>query len=133
MPPATPTQIVTEAMIGPYTTTPVPAGNLAIAFTAADPVNGNFFYFDYPKGDLIIAHNTDYTATHYFTLYSVPDIPFDRTGDISEYAVPAGTLMIYNLNAATGWGIVIGPTPTSYQVDIQADSAALQFAIIQLQ
>jgi hypothetical protein len=129
--PATPTQIVTESIVGPYTLTPVPDGDLNVSWTAADPVNGNFFYFDNPNGDILIMWNTDYGVTHSVTIYSQPDVPFDRTGDITDYQLAAGQIAMYNFSQAVGWGINVGPTPTSYQIDIGADSATVLFAVIQ--
>jgi hypothetical protein len=129
--PSAPTQIVTESIVGPYTLTPVPAGDLNITWTQADPVNGNFFYFDNPSGDILLAWNTDYGVVHTLTIFSQPDVPFDRTGDITEYEISAGSIAAYNLSQAVGWGIVVGPTPTSYQIDIQADSDTVWFAVIQ--
>lgn len=129
--PLTPTQIVTESIVGPYTLTPVPGGDLNVSWTPADPINGNFFYFDNPNGDILVAWNTDYSTPHYLTISSQPDVPFDRTGDISDYEIAAGSIAMYNLSNAVGWGIVVGPTPTSYQINFNADSATVLFAIIQ--
>ena len=64
---SSPTQIVTESIVGPYTLTPVPPTNLNITWTAADPVNGNFFYFDNPNGDILLFWNTDYGTPHFVT------------------------------------------------------------------
>jgi len=129
--PASPTQIVTESIVGPYTLTPVPDGDLNVSWNPADPDNGNFFYFDNPNGDILVAWNTDYSVTHFLTIYSQPDVPFDRTGDITNYAIAAGQIAMYNFSQAVGWGINVGPTPTSFQIDIGADSAFVKFAVIQ--
>lgn len=126
-----PTQVVTESIVGPYTLTPVPSGDLNVTWTPADAVNGNFFYYDNPNGDILMAWNTDYGVPHYLTISSQPDVPFDRTGDITNYEIPAGYVAMYNLSNPVGWGIVVGPTPTSYQINFQADSALVLFALIQ--
>lgn len=124
------TLIFTESIEGPYVVTPVGAGDLVVSWTAADPVNGNYFTWDAPKGDILFAWNTDYSVSHNFTLTSVEDSPFLRTGDITNYAIPAGTVMAFLLNTASGWGTPLGSV---FNINFSADSALVQFAIIQLQ
>lgn len=126
------TLIFTESIVGPYTATPVGAGDLNISWTAADPVNGNYYVYDAPDGDILLAWNTDYGVAHNFTLSSTTDSPFLRLGDIT-YSLTAGQIMAYNLgefpsNVPTGWATQLGST---FNIQFLADSATVMFAIIQ--
>jgi hypothetical protein len=130
-----PTLIVTESVVGPYTTTPVAATDLNLTWTPADPVNGNQLVYDAPSGDILLAWNQDYVTPHNFTLTSTPDSPFLRTGDITNYALAGGQIMAYYLgnfpaNIPSGWSTLIGG---SYYINFLADSSSIVFAILQLQ
>lgn len=127
------TQVFTTPIIGPYTTTPVTATGLDVAFTAADPTNGNYFNVDTPNGDVLIVWNTD-SSSHHFTLSSVVDSPFDRTGDITSYVVGAGIISMYNLEcgvSGTADTAVVGWSNNFGQILFSADSALIKFAIIE--
>src|ERR1700730_166120 len=129
-----PTVITTEAVVGPYTATPVAANFLDIAFTAADVANGNSFVVD-ANGDILIVWNTD-TASHNFTLTSQTDSPYLRVGDITTYAVGAGVVSMYNLQPnvdgapSIATSLVPGWTDFFNTVYFSADNALVKFAII---
>jgi hypothetical protein len=131
----TPTLITTESVVGPYVAVPVSAADLNITWTAADVANGNQLIYDAPAGDILLAWNKDYTASHNFTLTSSQDTPFLRTGDISGYALAAGQIMAFYLgnfpnNQPLGWSTFIG---SNYFINFSADSASVYFAILQIQ
>jgi hypothetical protein len=138
----TQTQIATQPIAGPYPALPVGAGSLDLVFTAADPVNGNYFVadqFSYNSsapgivpagsigGDYILVWNTD-TNPHNFGLASVP--VNGRSGDVGggltpSYVVGAGVVSAFKLSQLAGWQDAFS------NVLFKADSALVKFAILQ--
>jgi hypothetical protein len=132
------TQIATQPIVGPYPALPVAPASLDLVFTAADPVNGNYFTADqfsyiasYPGaapqgsigGDYILVWNqTGAPATVTFT--SQPDAQ-GRTGDITTYSVAANTISALKLSALSGW------QDGTNKVFVQASAATVFFAILQ--
>ena len=51
------TLIYTQPINGPVVSVPLTAGALDIVWTPADTVNGNYFIWDSPNGDILLAWN----------------------------------------------------------------------------
>jgi hypothetical protein len=118
-----PTSIADQVPLGPYQTT-VGSGALAITFTAADTTNGNSFPMT--GHEVLIVYNTDSSA-HTITINSVAD-QLGRTNDITSYSVAATSHAAFNFrNGITGW-----QQPSDLTVHLQANSADIEFAILQL-
>jgi hypothetical protein len=129
-----PTLMLTQSVVGPYPTLPLPPASLDLVFNAADNVNGNFFTADPPiiinpatgttiGGDIILVWNTD-TNPHNLTITSQPDVA-GRVGDITTYVVGAGVISAFRLSQVVGW------TNISGAVTLSADSPLVKIAIIQ--
>ena len=129
----TQTLIATQPGVGPFPTLPVGAGSLALVFTAADAVNGNYFIADkltlVPSqptgsigGDILVAQNTD-AAPHNLTFKSQPDAQ-GRSGDIT-YSIAAGEISYFQFSQLVGW------QDGSGFVYVSADNALVKFAIVQ--
>jgi hypothetical protein len=134
----TQTLIATQPIVGPYPSLPVAPASLDLVFTAADPVNGNYFVadqFSYISaapgnlplgsigGDYILVWNqAGAPATVTFT--SQPDAQ-GRTGDITTYSVAANTISALKLSNLTGW------QDGTHNVYVQASAATVFFAILQ--
>jgi len=112
----TQTPIATQPIAGPYPATlPVPAASLDLVFTAADPVNGNYFtadQFSYisaaaginPQGsiggDYILLWNQA-GAPATVTITSQP--LNGRSGDIVSYSIAANTISAFKFSELKGW------------------------------
>ena len=120
------TQIATTPIFGPFATLPIAATSLDVAFVAGDPVNGNFFIWDSPYGDILIAWNTD-SSPHHITITSQPDACAGRTGDITNYVIGAGVFSVYDFPgpSATGWANTFG------HILFSTDSALGKFLILE--
>jgi hypothetical protein len=82
----------------------------------------------------LVVWNTDSGSpppTHHFTLTSQPDAPFLRTGDITNYAVGAGVISVFNLEPDTTTGAATGWVNNFGQILFSADSANVYFAVIE--
>jgi hypothetical protein len=112
----TQTQVTTQPIAGPYPATlPVPATSLDLVFTAADPVNGNYFtadQFSYQSqaagispqgsigGDYILLWNQG-GAPATVTITSQP--LNGRSGDIVSYSIAANTISAFKFSSLAGW------------------------------
>jgi hypothetical protein len=86
---------------GFYPTLPVTPGSLAVSLTANDgPTDFETVIVD--GKTFLLAHNTD-TIAQTLTITSVPDAPFNRSGDIDAYSLAAGALVIVGLFKKSGW------------------------------
>lgn len=121
------TLVFTESILGPYIETPPTTGELTLSWTTADPVNGNYFNFDTPAGDIFLVWNTAYTTPATVTITSTLDTPFLRLGDIT-YTVPAGQIMVFNFSKVTGWGTLISGAS---QIVFTCSTASCLISIIQ--
>src|SRR5208282_2358985 len=134
----TQTQVTTQPVAGPYPATlPVPATSLDLVFTAADPVNGNYFaadQFSYistapgisPQGSiggdvLLIWNQAGSPAT--VTITSQP--LNGRSGDIVSYSVAANTISAFKFSDLAGWQDNLA------NVYLQASAATVFLAVLQ--
>jgi hypothetical protein len=134
----TQTLIATQPIVGPYPTLPVAPTSLDLVFTAADPVNGNYFVADqfsylsqapgnFPLGSIggdyiLVWNQAGAPATVTFT--SQPDAQ-GRTGDITTYTVAANTISALKLSALKGW------QDNSSNVYLLASAATVFLAVLQ--
>jgi len=95
----------------------------ALTFTAADVTNGN--QFKATGKELLIARNTNGATAYYVTISSVPD-PYGRTGDISQYSIPADETHIFGPFPITGWQQSDG------YIYVNAENAAIELAVVVL-
>lgn len=111
----------------PYPTLPIGAGAAAFTMAAADNVNGNSF--PHTGREIIIARNKD-AGAQTVTLTSVANPADNRTGDITTYSLPIGSV--------TPTYAIFGPFPVNgwRQSDgnfyLTASSANIEFAIIRI-
>lgn len=106
---------------GPYTA--ISPGDLALAFTAADAVNGNKFPLS--GTEIVLMQNTD-TGAHHVTISSTPDDK-GRSGDIASYSIAAGAFAVWSARGAhDGWKESDG------NLYISADDATIKFAVLNL-
>jgi hypothetical protein len=95
------TVINPQSPLGPYPTVPLAAGSADLVWTEADNANGNETTISEGK-TLLFAHNPT-AGPLTITIGSVPD-NLGRTGDISDYAVPAGGTSMFGPFKVDGWG-----------------------------
>lgn len=98
------------------------AAAAALAFAAADAVNGN--EFPLTGREYIVAHNTDGATAHTLTVTSVAD-PFGRTGDLTQ-SIPAGGYYVTQVFDVVGWQQADG------NLYLSADNAAIELAVVRL-
>jgi hypothetical protein len=133
----TQTQVATQPIVGPYPTLPVGATSLDLVFTAADPVNGNYFTADqfsylsqapgnFPQGsiggDYLLMWNQSGSPVT-VTLTSQP--VNGRTGDITSYTIAANTISAFKFSNLAGW------QDGTSNVYLLASSASLFLAVLQ--
>ena|SRR5271170_75270 len=126
-----PTQIPTLVVAGPYPALPIQPLTLELSFTAADPVNGNFFVADkvtqLPSGvvggDVLLVWNTAVTPVT-FTLSSQPDAA-GRVGDISSYTIAGTTIAAFKYSDLAGWADASG------NIYISSPVVTTLFAVLQ--
>lgn len=99
--------------------TPVLAGDLALTFTS-DPVNGD--QFPVVGTEILLVQNTD-TVAHTFTVNTTPD-RIGRTADLTNYSVPAGTVVALQFSILDGW------VQTDGNVYLVSSHALLKFAVV---
>jgi len=95
----------------------------SITFEAGDAVNGN--QFTATGKELVIAHNTDGATAYAITIHSTPD-PYNRTGDIEGYNIPAGGYAVLGPFPRIGW------MQSDGKVYIDVENAAIELAVIVL-
>jgi hypothetical protein len=78
----------------------VQAGDLTVAQTAMDAVNGNSFVAT--GKEILVIQNND-AAPHTFTITSVPDTLGRSDASLTNYSVPATTLIALQMNQLAGW------------------------------
>lgn len=125
-----PTLIATTAVPGPYPTLPIAPLSLDLAFTAADPVNGNYFVADPVTslpvgnlgGDILLVWNTVGTPAA-FSLSSQPDAA-GRVGDIASYTIAPNTVSAFKYSSLVGWADATG------NIYISSPVATVLFAIL---
>lgn len=93
------TNIAAQTTPGAYAT--VTPGSQDIVFTPADNGNGNDTALVDGK-TLVLAFN-DSGGPLNVTFTSVPDSPFNRTGDITAYAVADGKVSQFGPFKSSGW------------------------------
>lgn len=91
-----------------------------LTMTAADTSNQNACPLT--GGEILIIHNTD-ASPHNVTITSVAD-PYNRTGTLTNIAVPAGAYCFFGPFELTGW------LQTDGRLYFQADHAGVKFGII---
>lgn len=104
--------------LGPYPG-PVSAGQLAVAFQAADAVNGNSWNFG--SRDLLIIFNSD-TVAQTVTISSVADT-FGRSQDITTYSLAAGTFAAFYITSSVGW------KQSDNTVHLAASAATIKYGV----
>jgi len=95
----------------------------ALAFEAGDAVNGNQFVAT--GKELVIARNTDGAAAHTVTIHSTND-PYNRTGDIANYSIPANGFAVFGPFPRLGW------IQSDGKIYIDVDDALVELAVIVL-
>lgn len=93
-----------------------------ITFTAADTVNQN--QTTLTGKEMILARNVD-ASPHNITVNSVPD-PFNRTNNITNYALGANEHAIFGPFDRTGW------RQTDGQLYFEGDNVNIEFAVIRI-
>lgn len=125
--PDTPVNIVAQQPLGPYLALQPTALQLALAWTAADPVQGN--QFTGTGHELLLIHNAD-AAPQTVTIKSVALPGNLRTGDITTYSIPIGGYAMFNFAKAAsipGWstgGLANG------KVKFLASDADIMYAVL---
>lgn len=115
------TTIPVTTPISPYPALPLTADSADVAYTAADVANGNQATFGNAGKVHLLATNTGgvgYTATVTSSLDG-----FNRTGDITAYALAAGETALFPLER-NGWRQSDG------MLYFSASNAAVKFAVI---
>lgn len=100
----------------------VAALSLDIVWTAADVANKQFLQAS--GRDLLLVWNTDVSGKT-FTLTSIADRQ-NRLGDVTNYALAAGTIAAYKFDDLAGWQQADGT------VQFEANSALVKFAVIKM-
>jgi hypothetical protein len=100
----------------------VQAGDLTVAQTAADNVNGNSFQST--GREILLVNNPD-VAAHTFTVTSVPDA-LGRSLDIATYSVASLGIAAIDMDTIAGWRQANG------QVFLAVNSNLLKFVVLQL-
>jgi hypothetical protein len=101
------------------------AGTLALSWTAADTVNQN--QCDITGKEVLLAWNTDAVTAYTVTVNSVPDPQLGRSGDITSYSIPAGTVCWIGPMPTVGW------QQSNGKLYFQANNAAVKFAVVKIQ
>ena len=115
------TPLTSQTPKGPYPGT-VGAGDLAITWAAGDAVNFNDIA---ATGRELLLVRNDNIAAQTFSIISSAD-PFKRTGDITDYSVPASGYAAFLLGALIGW------IQTDRKFHINPSSVDLNFAILRI-
>lgn len=114
--------LVKTTVVGPFPALPVTANSLDVTFAAAIVADKEQFS---PSGDdLVIAWNTDGANPYTFTITSTADAQ-NRTGDIGPYTLQAGEHASFRLKS-------VGFTQTDGKVYLEANNAAVKFAVLTL-
>lgn len=99
---------------------PNPSAGEEITWTAADTVNKE--QFSPATGDVLLVWNTDGSPQTY-SIDSVPDPIFGRSGDIDAEDIAAGEIHVLRLGI-DGWRQADG------KIYLEASDAAVKFAIL---
>ena len=99
----------------------VVAGDLTITLTASDATNGNSLVAT--GSEILIVQNTD-TASHTFTVSSVPDGLGRSDASLTAYSVAASSFAAIQLSQLSGW------IQTNGNINLTSSSALLKFAIL---
>lgn len=117
------TALTAQVPLGPYPTLPLAALAAALTWAAVDNVNGNSVKST--GRELVLVNNTD-VAAQTVTFASVASSPFNRTGDITTYSIPASGFAMFGPFAVDGWRQSDG------NLYINATSANVKVAVISL-
>ena len=98
------------------------AGAADLTMTAADASEKNSFTCT--GNDLVIAHNTG-AVERTITISSVAD-PYNRTGDITAYALGAGEYAVFGPFKVRGWQQSDG------KIYLEANHAEVKFGVVAL-
>lgn len=107
--------------INPYPVLPLTADSADVTYTAADVANGNQAAFGNAGKVLLLAENTGGVG-YTITVTSAVD-GFNRTGDITNYALGAGETAMFPLERA-GW------MQADKNLYFSANNAAVKFALV---
>jgi hypothetical protein len=119
----TQTLINSQTPKGPYPGS-ISAGDLALAFSAADTSNGNSFKLT--GHEVLLAYNSDASA-HHLTITSTPDSR-GRSADIASYSIPATSHAAFSfLSGQEGW------IETDGTAHISADDTTVKLAVLYVQ
>lgn len=115
-----PTQVGTQPINGPIISIPVTAGALDISWQAADPVNGNYFVWDSPRGDILLVWNTGTESTGSASSYAILGGSGVTNSDGASTVITNGNIGSYPTNS-----IVVG-TPAWTLVNSAVVAAVAQ-------
>ncbi|KAA3644559.1 MAG: hypothetical protein DWQ07_14160 [Chloroflexi bacterium] len=119
-------EVTRTSPVGPHPAS-VAADALDIAWTAAEangtPANENYFVSTGPQ--MLLVRNTHATTAYTFTLNSAPIK--GREEDVTDYSLAAGEQAAFYLEKPLGWRQSDG------NVNLEANNAAIEFAVLDLQ
>ena len=116
------TNLAAQTLAGSYPALPLAGGSADLTWTTADTVNQNMASLVNLK-TVILARNTG-AGAHTITVTSVADT-LNRTGHITAYSIGADKVSRFGPFQTVGWA-------NAGKLDFEADSAEVEFAIIQL-
>jgi len=116
------TNLAAQTLAGAYPALPLGGGSADFTWTTADTVNQNMTSLVNAK-TVLLARNLG-TGAHTITITSVADT-LNRVGHITAYSIGQDKISRFGAFQTVGWA-------NAGKLDFEADSAEVEFAVLQL-